>query len=173
MKLEPYQKAEIPGPSKAFAISNAKLLLAKIKKAKKPLMIIGHKSLELEINGKLLIDYLVEIAKKYRIPVITSTPTYLEIKRRGYETVYPMNLIEAASMVKDPSWTGFDGKGNYDLVFIAGFPYYYEWLTLSGLKHFSSIETISLDPYYQPHASWSFPTMKKEEWAKIINELLE
>jgi acetyl-CoA decarbonylase/synthase complex subunit epsilon len=55
-------------------------------------------------------------------------------------------------------------------------PYYMEFVILSGLKHFSTnLKTISLDRYYNPHASWSFPNLKVEEWNQsfetIINNL--
>jgi acetyl-CoA decarbonylase/synthase complex subunit epsilon len=54
-------------------------------------------------------------------------------------------------------------KEQYDLALFVGFPYYMEWTILSGLKHFApNLKTITLDNYYQPHASWSFPNMSRK-----------
>jgi CO dehydrogenase/acetyl-CoA synthase epsilon subunit len=45
---------------------------------------------------------------------------------------------------------------------------------LSGLKHFSTnLKTISLDRYYNPHASWSFPNLKVEEWTQSFETIIK
>jgi CO dehydrogenase/acetyl-CoA synthase epsilon subunit len=51
-----------------------------------------------------------------------------------------------------------------------------EWLIFSGLKHFGeNLKTISLDRYYHPQASWSFPNLAVTDWIQnlevIINKL--
>nr|NIO37593.1 CO dehydrogenase/acetyl-CoA synthase complex subunit epsilon [Candidatus Bathyarchaeota archaeon] len=73
---------------------------------------------------------------------------------------------------------GLDGKGPYDLALFMGFPYYMEFVILSALKHFSTnLKTISLDRFYNPHATWSFPNLSVEDWSKsfeiILNKLGE
>jgi len=63
------------------------------------------------------------------------------------------------------------------LAIIVGMQYYFEWLILSGLKHYAPyLKTITLDNVYQPHASWSFPNISLEKWKenlKVIMEKLE
>ncbi len=81
-----------------------------------------------------------------------------------------MNL---GDRLRDPLWTGFDGKGQYDMVVFAGLPYYLEWLVLNGLKSFAmDLTTISLDRNYQPNASWSLGSMKEEEWKEVLDKIV-
>jgi len=83
-----------------------------------------------------------------------------------------MPAMDIANRLRDPKWKGFDGKGQYDVALFVGLPYYMTWLILSGLKHFSSnLKTISLDRFYQPHASWSFPNISVEEWRKNLDTI--
>jgi acetyl-CoA decarbonylase/synthase complex subunit epsilon len=89
-----------------------------------------------------------------------------------------MSAMDIGNRLKDPNWKGLDGKGPYDVALFMGLPYYMEFVILSGLKHFSAgLKTISLDRYYSPHATWSFPNLKAEEWNQsfetIVNKLEE
>jgi acetyl-CoA decarbonylase/synthase complex subunit epsilon len=81
-----------------------------------------------------------------------------------------MSVMDIGNRLQDPSWKGLDGKGPYDLSLFMGLPYYMEFVVLAGLKHFSTnLKTISLDRYYNPHATWSFPNISVKNW----NESLE
>ena len=88
-----------------------------------------------------------------------------------------MSAMDIGNRLQDPSWKGLDGKGSYDIALFLGLPYYMEFVILSCLKHFSNkLKTISLNRYYNPHATWSFPNLKVEDWnesCKIILEKLE
>ena len=83
-----------------------------------------------------------------------------------------MLAVEITQRLQDPGWEGLDGKGPYDLVLVMGLPYYLGWLILSGLKHFSSVKTISVDRYYQPHASWSFPNLSMKDWSENLKVII-
>jgi acetyl-CoA decarbonylase/synthase complex subunit epsilon len=55
-----------------------------------------------------------------------------------------------------------------------GLPYYMEFVILSGLKHFNlDLKTISLDRYYNPHASWSFPNLSIKDWKDNFETILK
>ncbi len=171
MAAEPWQKAEIPGPTKSFVIQKPEVAVALIKKAKHPILIVGHEAAE-EINNEInLIDYIVKIAKAGKIPVIASGKSFAEIKK--FINVSLMSVVEAGSRLIDPNWNGIDGLGPHDLALFIAIPYYVEWLILSGIKHFSKITTISLDRFYQPHASWSFPNLNVKEWTKNLEILIK
>ena len=83
-----------------------------------------------------------------------------------------MPIVDIANRLKDPDWMGLDGKGRYDLALFIGFPYYLMWLILSGLKHFSDLNTVSIDKYYQPHAAWSFPNLSVKAWNENLKLIL-
>ena len=81
--------------------------------------------------------------------------------------------MDIGSRLADPSWQGLDGKGAYDLVLFLGLPYYMAFVILSGLKHFGhGLKTISLDRYYNPHASWSFPNLSVKAWGESCEAVL-
>jgi len=169
---ESWQKAEIPGPIKAFLFEDPKKLAVLIKRAKRPLFIVGYKATKIseEFN---VIKYIIELARKIEAHIVVTGSLIREFENKGYSHIYLMPAMEVMDRLKDPNWPGFDGRGNYDLAIFIGFPYYYEWLMLNGLKHFAyrHLRTISLDPYYQPNATFSLPNMKIKEWVKFLDSL--
>lgn len=168
---EPWQKAEIPGPMKSFIIQKPSVAAALIKKAKHPVLIVGHEAVEASNNNINLIDYIIKIAKAGKIPIIASGKSFVEIKK--FTSVLFMPIVEAANRLIDSNWSGADGLGPHDLALFIAIPYYVEWLILSGIKHFSNVKTISLSRFYQPHASWSFPNLTVKDWVKSLNELIK
>ncbi len=169
---ESWQKAEVPGPIKAFLIDDPKRLAILIKRAKRPLIIAGYRIAKM--TDKLdLVRYLIDLAERINAHVVVTGSLIKEFEKRGYRYLYLMPAMEVVDRLMDSEWPGFDGKGNYDLVIFIGFPYYYEWLMLNGLKHFAyrHLRTISLDPYYQPNATFSLPNMKIGEWVKFLDSL--
>lgn len=172
--VEPWQTAEVPGPKKALIINNPQIIVALIRRSKKPVIIAGHRAAEIKLKNGFLIDYIIRIAQKARIPVISSPIIQKDFIERGFSDFIGMPLVEIGSRLIDPEWRGFNGEGIYDLAIFAGFTYYVGWLLLSSLKHFSSqTKTISLDMYYQPHASWSFPNMSQSDWEKNLEAIIE
>jgi len=167
---EPWQKAEIPGPTKAFVIPKPEVLVSLIKKANHPILIVGHEAAEASNNGKL-IDYIVRIAKAGKIPVVASGPSFKEIKKSINVSLMP--VVEIANRIVDSSWNGIDGLGSHDLALFIAIPYYVEWLILSGIKHFSNVKTVSLDRFYQPHATWSFPNLNFKDWIKSLDAIIK
>jgi len=171
---ESWQTAEIPGPKKALVITKPEVVTALIKRAKRPIMLVGHRAVEVKLKNGLLIDYLIRIAELGGIPVVATAHIQGEFQKRGFKVESWMPLMDIANRLSDPDWMGLDGKGQYDLLLIAGYQYYLAWLVLSGLKHFSqNLKTVSIDMYYQPHASWSFPNLKVEDWEVNLNRIIE
>lgn len=173
---ESWQVAEIPGPKRAFIISKPKIVSSMINRSEKPLLVVGHESLE-KVLEKMLIDYTISLAEAGEIPIVATAHIIGEFKERGYNNVASMSLMEIGERLRDPNWMGLTGEGQYDLILIIGFPYYTSWLVLSGLKHFAQrgnkyLTSISLDRYYQPNASWSLPNLSKEEWKETILSII-
>jgi len=170
--VEPWQTAEIPGPKKALSISKPEIVSAMVKRAKHPLLIVGHKAADIELGEEKLIDYLIRFAKTSNAPVVATAHIVKEFVGRGFQPSAWMPVMDIANRLQDTEWKGLDGKGRCDLALFVGLPYYMEWLVLSGLKHFSSdLKTISLDRFYQPHASWSFPNISPEEWKNNLDTI--
>ncbi len=173
---EPWQKAEVPGPSKALVITKPEVVVAMLKKAKYPLLVVGHEATETAIEEKKLLDYAIRISQEGKIPLVATAHTVGDFLKKGFQPTASMPAVDIANRLVDPEWKGIDGNGQHDLAMFMGITYYMEWVIFSGLKHFGqNLKTISLDRYYQPHASWSFPNLPTKDWAQnlevIINKL--
>jgi acetyl-CoA decarbonylase/synthase complex subunit epsilon len=143
-----------------------------VKRAKRPILIVGHEVAETGLGEEKAIDCLIRFAETSTVPVVATAHTVKAFVDRGFHPAAWMPAVDIANRLGDLKWKGLNGKGGYDLALFVGIPYYMEWLILSGLKHFASkLKTISLDRFYQPHASWSFLNISVEEWKKNLDTI--
>jgi anaerobic carbon-monoxide dehydrogenase, CODH/ACS complex subunit epsilon len=171
---ESWQTAEIPGPKKASLIMKPDIADAMIRRAKRPIMIVGHGIIEYEVEGKPLIACLIALARKAKIPVVVSASTNKEFLLREFEPAAIMSAVDIANRLTDPEWKGLDGKESYDLAIFVGLPYSMQWTILSGLKHFApGVKTMTFDCVYHPNASWSFPNSTIKDWAANLKGIVE
>lgn len=170
---EPWQKAEIPGPTKALVITKPEVVVAMIKKAKHPLLIVGHEAAEIDVGDKKAVDYAIRFSKAGNIPLVATGHIVGEFAKRGFKPAASMPAVDIANRLTDPDWKGLGENGQHDLALIMGITYYMEWVIFSGLKHFAQdLKTISLDRYYQPNASWSFPNISSEDWRQNLEVII-
>ncbi len=170
---EPWQKAEVPGPSKALVITKPEVVVAMVKKAKHPLLVVGHEATETEIGEEKLLDYAIRISQEGKIPLVATAHTVGEFVKKGFQPTASMPAVDIANRLVDPGWKGLDGNGQHDLAMFMGITYYMEWVIFSGLKHFGqNLKTISLDRYYHPNASWSFPNLPTQDWAQNLEVIV-
>jgi acetyl-CoA decarbonylase/synthase complex subunit epsilon len=173
MSDTPWQRAEVAGPKRALPLAKPEVLLAMLKRSKRPILVVGHKIIELDSDGKKLIDFVIGMSKAGKIPIVATANTVKEFINREFQSVASMPVMDVANRLTDPEWKGLDGKGAYDLAFFVGLPYYMEWLILSGLKNFASnLQTISLDGFYQPNATWSIPNISSKELREFFETLI-
>ena len=103
------------------------------------------------------------------IPVVATAHLIGKFLERGFQPDASMPVMDIGNRLVDPSWKGLRGEGQHDLVLIVGVPYYMEWLILSALKHFApNLKSASMDRFYQPNATWSFPNISVEDWQKSL-----
>ena len=166
MSCEPWQCAEIAATKKANPITKPEVAVALIKRAARPILVVGSNATERYPGGRQLIDFLIDFAKASKVPVVATAHMVGEFLKRGYEPAGFMSAMDIGNRLVDPEWQGLDGKGHPDLAMFVGLPYYMEALILSGLKHFApDLRTMTLDNLYHPHASWSYPNATLEDWA--------
>jgi acetyl-CoA decarbonylase/synthase complex subunit epsilon len=166
MSCEPWQCAEIASTKKANPITKPEIAVAIIKKAQRPLLIVGSNATERYMEGKQLIEYMIDFANASKVPVVATAHMVGEFLKRGYQPASFMSAMDIGQRIVDPAWQGLDGKGHPDLILLVGLPYYMESLMLSGFKHFApDLKTMTLDNLFHVHASWSFPNATLEEWA--------
>jgi acetyl-CoA decarbonylase/synthase complex subunit epsilon len=166
MSCEPWQCAEVAATKKANPITKPEVAVAMIKRAARPLLVVGSNATERCMEGRQLIDFLIDFAKASNVPVVATAHMVSEFLKRGYTPAGFMSAMDIGNRFVDPDWQGLDGKGHPDLAIFVGLPYYMEALILSGLKHFApDLKTMTLDNLYHPHASWSYPNGSLEDWA--------
>jgi len=169
----PGQTAEIPGPKKAFIIPKPEVAAAMIKRAKRVLLIVGSEAVNLKTGDGDFVDTAIRLSSIDQVSIAATGNLIKEFRERNVKGVHSMSLMNLGDRLRSPEWEGLDGGGGYDLVIFAGFPYYMEWLVLSGLKSFATkLKTISLERVYQPNASWSFGNTTKEDWKEIIDKIV-
>ena len=171
---EPWQRAEISGPKKASVITKPEVVCAMVKKAKRPIFVVGYKAAEIDLEGGKPIDFVIRIARAARIPVVATAQTVAEFLRRGFQPAAWMSAMDIGNRLTDPSWS-VSGEGKpHDLALFLGIRYYMGWVIESGLKSFAPhLKTISLDRFYQPHCDWSFQNLSIEDWRKNLEAIAQ
>jgi acetyl-CoA decarbonylase/synthase complex subunit epsilon len=170
MSCEPWQCAEIAATKKANPIQKPEVAVGLIKRAARPILIVGSNASERYMEGgRPLIEYLIDFARASKVPVVATAHMVGEFLKRGYTPAGFMSAMDIGNRLVDPHWKGIDGKGAHDMALFVGIPFYMEANILSGLMHFApQLKTVTLDNMYHPHASWSFPNTTLEEWASNL-----
>jgi NADH-quinone oxidoreductase subunit F len=165
----PWALAEVSGTKKAHIIANAKVAAELVSKATHPLLIVGSNAVENQYEGKNLIDYMIEFAKKINMPVVATAQAVNEFLKRGYTPAGAMSATEIGCRLVDPEWNGIDSKGPHDMAIFVGVPMVTAVEVLSGLKNFApKLKTINLDNMYNQHASWSLPSSTVKDWVATL-----
>ncbi|MCD6391004.1 MAG: CO dehydrogenase/acetyl-CoA synthase complex subunit epsilon [Dehalococcoidia bacterium] len=145
-----------------------------IKKAKRPLLVIGPLLLESSPDGKLLLEYALDIAKVANIPICATAQTKGKVVELGVKPDSVYDVVEIVNALKDPDWPGVKKVGNHDLVIFFGIRSDLGNQSLSTLKHFAPhLKTMTLCKHYFPHANYSLPNFKKDvKWQEFLENLV-
>ena len=164
----------LTGVKGATEMKDATPLARIIKKAARPLLVIGPQALEVEIDGKPFIEYLVEIARAGKIPICATAHTKKKLLELGSIPESAYDLMEIINSLKDPEWKGVKGQGYHDFVLFGGVRTDLGNQGLSTLKHFAPhLKTMTLCKYYYPNATFSLPNFgKDEEWKAVLEALI-
>jgi len=145
-----------------------------IKKAKRPLLVVGPLLLETSPEGKLLLEYALDLARAGGIPICATAQTRGKIVELGVQPDCLYDAVEIVNALKDPDWQGVKKEGNHDLVMFCGIRSDLGSQGLSTLKHFARhLKTMTLCKHYFPHATYSLPNFKKDsEWYEFLESLI-
>lgn len=174
-RTSPWQLGNIPGPQMALSSDNAPTIFATmVKKAKNPLLIVGMYVLEFELEGRKLIDYAIDIAKKRDIPIVATAHTLKGFIERNHPAT-SMGVIDIVNRLQDSTFTITPKKEPpHDLVLFLGITYQLASQGLSTLKHFAPhLRTLTICKWYHPNATWSFPNIKDKEWKKMLEDFIQ
>jgi acetyl-CoA decarbonylase/synthase complex subunit epsilon len=146
-----------------------------IKKAKRPLLVVGPLLLGSTDDGKVLMEYAVDIAKARNIPICATAHSRGKLVELGVEPDSIYDAVEIVNALKDPDWQGVKKAGNHDLVMFFGIRSDLGTQGLSTLKHFAPhLKTMTLCKHYFPHADYSLPNYKKDtQWLEFLDSLID
>jgi len=120
------QTAEIPGPKKAIILPSAEVAATMIKKAKRPLLVVGSEANKIATKDGDLVDSAIRVMKNRKITIVATAHLAMEFRKRKVKQIFSMPLMNLGDRLRDPQWKGLDGKGRYDLAVFTGLPYYFE-----------------------------------------------
>ncbi|MBM3176041.1 MAG: hypothetical protein FJZ93_10070, partial [Chloroflexi bacterium] len=101
----PYHRVNVlTGTKAARIIEDAEEYAMLVKKAKRPLLVLGPKILTKPVEGKPLFEYAVEIAKTLDIPICATAHTKKKLVELGVEPASTYDIIEILNHLKDPAW---------------------------------------------------------------------
>ena len=144
-----------------------------IKRAKRPLLVVGPNVLKESLGGKPVIEWVLLVAKALSMPVVATAHTKKKMLELGAPPASSLDIIEIVNHLKDPAWPGLKKEGNHDLVVFIGVRTDLAAAGLSTLKHFAPhLKTLTLDKYVFPHASYSMPNLKDAQWQEFMEKLI-
>jgi acetyl-CoA decarbonylase/synthase complex subunit epsilon len=145
-----------------------------IKRARRPLLIIGGRTLEWSLDGRLVIEYAVDIAQAIDIPICATAHTKKKLLELGATPASSYDVVEIVNHLKDAAWAGVKKEGNHDLVIFLGIRADLGNQALSTLKHFAShLRTMTLCKVYYPHANYSLGNLKDDKWKEFLDNLIQ
>ena len=164
----------LTGTKSGIAIDSAQEYADLIRRAKRPLLVVGPLLLASLPDGKLLLDYALDIAKAAGIPICATAHTRGKIVELGVQPDCVYDAVEIVNALKDPDWQGVKKEGNHDLVIFFGIRSDLGSQGLSTLKHFAPhLKTMTLCKHYFPHANYSLPNFKKDaKWQEFLESLI-
>jgi len=164
----------LTGIKSAKLIEDAAEYANLIRKAKRPLLVVGPLLLASTADGKLLMEYALDIAKTCNIPICATAQTKGKIVELGVKPDSVYDVVEIANALKDPDWKGVRKEGNHDLVILFGVRSDLGNQSLSTLKHFAPhLKTMTLCKHYFPHANYSLPNFRKDaKWQEFLESLI-
>jgi acetyl-CoA decarbonylase/synthase complex subunit epsilon len=164
----------LTGTKSGIAIDSAQEYADLIRRAKRPLLVVGPLLLKSLPDGKLLLEYALDIAKAAGIPICATAHTRGKIVELGVQPDCVYDVVEIINALKDPDWQGVKKEGNHDLVMFFGIRSDLGNQGLSTLKHFAPhLKTMTLCLHYFPHANYSLPNFKKDaKWQEFLESLI-
>ena len=173
---EPFHKVNIlTGTKAALIIEEGAKYADLIKKAKRPLLVLGARVLEDGLLHKPLMEYAVELARAANMPICATAHTKKRLLEQGIIPECSYDLVEIINSLKNPNWSGVKGEGNHDLVIFFGIRTDLAQQVLSTLKHYAPhLKTATLCKYYYPHASYSLPNfLQDKKWQALLDAIIK
>lgn len=173
MRVPYFQVNVLTGTKGAKVIEDPKACADLIKKAKRPLLVIGARAIDHLIGDKLHLEYCLALAKKSGIPICATAHVKKKVLELGTTPDSEYDIIEIIHHLKFEDWKGVKKEGNHDLVIFSGVRCDLAEQGLSTLKHFAPhLKTMALCRFSHPNADYALPILNAEKWKNYWDDLL-
>lgn len=169
MRITSWVKTHHAGPSQGRPVEPDAAARI-IKKAKKPVLIIGARIADLD---GMPLERALRLAEALNMPIVATAHSGKFLAERGFENYVEMGVVEITNVATDEEWQGIEGYGRPDLVIVLGVHLDLMNATFQSLKNFSDIQTLCISRYFMVNATYSFPNLDDELWLQCLDELCE
>ena len=171
MKGEVWARAETPAIVRATLLEKPAVAAKLLKRAKSPVIVVGHAVAAGEASG--ILKEVVRIARAIDAPLVATGGVAVELMRSGFSSPMVMSAMEAGDRLLDPTWQPASGRKPPDYAFILGIPYPIASVIEAGLASFARghLKLISLDRLYHPHCNLSLPNQSGGKWEENLSAI--
>lgn len=145
-----------------------------IKKAVRPLYVLGPDTVDRNIGDKLFLSYCLDVANAGSMPICATAHVRKKMSEMGVEPESTYDIIEIINHLQDPKWQGVKKEGNHDLIVFTGVRCDLAERGLATLKHFAPhLKTAALCRYSHPNADFALPVVRKDKkWQDYFDGLI-
>jgi len=173
--VKPYWNVNILTGSKTARIIDDPAQWADIiKKAIRPLYILGPDTVDRNIGERLFLDYCLDVAKAGKLPICATGHVRKKMLERDIRPDSNYDIIEIINHLQDPKWQGVKKEGNHDLILFSGVRCDLAERGLATLKHFAPhLKTMALCRFSHPNADYALPVIRKDsKWQEYFEILI-
>ncbi len=174
MTTLPYHRVNVlTGTKSARIITDPVDIANLIKRSQRPLMVLGANTINTVLDGKLLLEYAIDIAKADQIPICATAHVAKKMQELEVRPQSTYDAVEIVNQLQVPEWHGVKKEGNHDLVIFLGIRSDLGNQALSTLKHFAPhLKTMTLCKYIFPNADYSLPNLRRDrQWKEFLETL--
>lgn len=173
MRIPYFYVNVLTGSKDARVVEDPEVCAEIIKKAKRPLLVIGPRAIEHHIGDKLHLEYCLELARAANLPICATAHVKKKVLELGMVPNSTYDIIEIIHHLQYQDWKGVKGEGNHDLVIFSGVRCDLAEQGLSTLKHFAPhLKTMALCRHSHPNADYALPILNHEKWRSYWSALL-
>ncbi|MFH2013241.1 MAG: carbon monoxide dehydrogenase beta subunit family protein [Pseudomonadota bacterium] len=144
-----------------------------LKEEKKKLLVAGSMCNDLEVGGKKLLDYVVEIAKLTDTPIAATGNTMLQLvklKEDNEIKAKKMMVADVINFIRAEKWEEPITPERPELLVFLG---YYPDVARMLISTVKNTKTMFLDCRYLEGATYSTPDLSSKEWDDFLNKLID
>ncbi len=180
MRTQPYHRVNVfTGVSGPKVIAkdeeDAARFAGFVKKAERPLLVLGAKADRYCGLDRPLVEYALDMVISDNIPICATAHSQKALVEKGFFPESNYDLMEILNHLKNKDWKGVKGEGNHDLVIFIGFRTDLLEQGLSALRNFAPhLKTMVLDNYIHAHADYTLPNfIKVEKWSQFLKSFIQ